>query len=174
MKRKGLIVVFTGEGKGKTTAALGMALRAAGHNLDVGIFQFIKGSWHYGEMESIKRLPGVEMYRLGEGFTWKKEDTGRDAELAREGWKKARKAIMDGRYDMVILDEINYVFHHGFLDPVEVCDVLKNRPPQLHVVLTGNHAPQEIIDIADLVTEMRMIKHHYVDQQIKAQRGIEF
>lgn len=174
MERKGLVMVFTGNGKGKTTAALGMALRAAGHNMKVGIFQFIKGSWQYGEIESVKKLSGVEIYRLGEGFTWKRKDKSRDVELAREGWEKVKEAILNGRYDMVILDEINYVFHYGFLDPEEVCEFLRKRPSRLHVVLTGNHAPQEVIDMADLVTEMRMIKHHYVDQGIKAQKGIEF
>ncbi len=174
MKRKGLLIVFTGEGKGKTSAALGMVLRAAGHAMDVAIFQFIKGSWKYGEMEAIKKLPTVKLYQTGGGFVSNKEDKSKDIELAQAGWKKASKAILEGQYDMVVLDEINYAFHYGLLEPKTVVKVLENRPPFIHVILTGRYAPQEIIDVADLVTEMKSIKHHFVDKNIKAQRGIEF
>lgn len=174
VKRKGLVLVFTGNGKGKTTAALGMVLRAAGHSMNVAIFQFIKGAWQYGELESLKKLPSVEIYRLGEGFTWEKEDLSRHADLARRGWQQAKEAILNGQYEIVVLDEINYVLHYGFIDSEEVCDVLIKRSPQLHVVLTGNYAPERILEIADLVTEMKMIKHHYMEQHVMAQRGIEF
>ncbi len=174
MKRKGLLIVFTGEGKGKTSAALGMVLRAAGHSMDVGIFQFIKGTGKYGEIEAIKRLPTVDLFRVGGGFVGHKEDKSRDIELAQAGWKKASKAILEGQYDMVVLDEINYAFHYGLIDPDEVLSVLEKRPPYIHVILTGRYAPQNIIDTADLVTEMKLIKHHFVDKDIKAQRGIEF
>ncbi|MBW1975961.1 MAG: cob(I)yrinic acid a,c-diamide adenosyltransferase [Deltaproteobacteria bacterium] len=174
MKRKGLLVVFTGEGKGKTTAALGMVLRAAGHSMDVGVFQFIKGGWKYGELEALRKLPTVEVFQLGKGFIKKSKDIDEDAALVKEGWRKAKKAIQEGKYDMVVLDEINYAFHYGFLKPEEVLEVLQQRPPLIHVIMTGRYAPVEIVKAADLVTEMKMVKHHYRDQDVRAQKGIEF
>jgi len=171
---KGLLVVFCGNGKGKTTAALGMALRAAGHGLKVLILQFIKGAWSYGELESLKRFEEVEIKPVGSGFTWKKESLDEDARLARAGWEQAAGAIGESRYDMIVLDELSYVLSYGLLPLESVLEVLENRPKGLHVVVTGRGAPEELVSMADLVTEMRQIKHPFHDQGIKAQRGIEF
>jgi cob(I)alamin adenosyltransferase len=171
---RGLLVVFTGDGKGKTTAALGMALRAAGHGLKVLILQFIKGSWSYGELEALKRFEEIEIEPLGSGFTWKKETLDEDARLAQKGWERAIAAIEVPRYDMIVLDELNYVLSYGLLSLDLVLDGIKGRPEGLHVVVTGRGAPDKLMSMADLVTEMRLIKHPYHDQGVKAQRGIEF
>ena len=171
---KGLLIVFTGNGKGKTTAALGMALRAAGHGLKVLILQFIKGAWSYGELETLKRFQEITIEPLGSGFTWKKETLEEDARLARSGWERAEIAIKESSYDMIILDELNYVLSYGLLPLESVLDAISNRPVNLHVVITGRNAPEELVHAADLVTEMRQIKHPYHDQGIKAQPGIEF
>ncbi|MEJ5299618.1 MAG: cob(I)yrinic acid a,c-diamide adenosyltransferase [Thermodesulforhabdaceae bacterium] len=173
-ERKGLLIVFTGEGKGKTTAALGMILRAAGHGMRVGLFQFIKGRWHPGELEALSLLPTVEVVRFGDGFTRRKKDLSRDSELVKEGWGRAKDAIYNRLYDMIILDEINYVLHRGFLDIEEVQETLKDRPSEVHVVLTGRYAPEPIVQVADMVTEMRQVKHHFRDKGVRAQKGIEF
>jgi cob(I)alamin adenosyltransferase len=172
--RKGLLIVFTGEGKGKTTAALGMALRAAGQALRVLILQFIKGSWSYGELDALKRFEEIEIEQLGTGFTWKKETLEEDARLARSGWERAVAAMEESTYDMIILDELNYVLSYGLLPLEPVLLVFKNRRQDLHVVVTGRGAPEELVHAADLVTEMRLIKHPYHEQGVKAQRGIEF
>lgn len=171
---KGLLIVHTGTGKGKTTAAIGMALRAAGHDLPVCFIQFIKGSWHYGEIDGFKRFAGlIDLHVMGRGFTWKSEDIEHDALLAREAWAFARETIQSGRYHTVVLDEFTYLLHYGMLD-IETClECLRNRPPQQHVVITGRYAPPRLIDAADLVTEMQAIKHPY-SSGVKAQQGIEF
>ncbi len=171
---KGLLIVFTGNGKGKTTAALGMALRAAGHGLKVLILQFIKGAWSYGELEALKRFDEIEIEPLGSGFTWKKETLDEDARLARSGWERAVAAMKESPYDMIILDELNYVLSYGLLPLELVLEAIRKRPTKLHVVVTGRNAPEELMGAADLVTEMRRIKHPYHDQGVKAQRGIEF
>lgn len=171
---KGLLIVFTGNGKGKTTAALGMALRAAGHGLKVLILQFIKGAWSYGELEALKRFDEIEIEPLGSGFTWKKETLDEDARLARSGWERAVAAMKASPYDMIILDELNYVLSYGLLPLELVLEAIRKRPTKLHVVVTGRNAPEELMGAADLVTEMRRIKHPYHDQGVKAQRGIEF
>jgi cob(I)alamin adenosyltransferase len=171
---KGLLIVFTGNGKGKTTAALGMALRAAGHGLRVLILQFIKGAWSYGELEALKRFQEIEIEPLGSGFTWKKETLEEDARLARSGWELAAAAMNDSSYDMIVLDELNYVLSYGLLPPEAVLETISKRRANLHIVVTGRGAPEELVRVADLVTEMRQIKHPYHDQGIKAQRGIEF
>jgi cob(I)alamin adenosyltransferase len=172
--RKGILIVHTGNGKGKTTAALGMALRAAGHGMRTLILQFIKGAWPYGELEAFERLGEVKIQPLGTGFTWTKESMDEDRELARAGWERAADEIRKGDYDMIVLDELNYVLHYGLLPLESVIEALKNRPQNLHVVVTGRNAPDELIHLADLVTEMRLIKHPYRDQGIKAQEGIEY
>lgn len=172
--RKGLLIVFTGEGKGKTTAALGMALRAAGHGLRVLILQFIKGSWSYGELEAVKRLEEITIEPLGSGFTWRKENLEEDVRLAEAGWERALSAIANPSFDLIILDELNYVLSYGLLPLEPVLMALARRRPHLHVVITGRGAPEELVGAADLVTEMRLIKHPYHDQGIKAQPGIEF
>jgi cob(I)alamin adenosyltransferase len=171
---KGLLMVFTGNGKGKTTAALGMALRAAGHGLRVLILQFIKGAWSYGELEALKRFEEIEIIPLGTGFTWKKETLEEDVKLARSGWAKAAAAIEGCTHDMIVLDELNYVLSYGLLPLGMVLEAINNRPSGLHVVITGRGAPEELMRAADLVTEMVQIRHPYHEQGIKAQPGIEF
>ena len=174
MNPQGLFIIFTGNGKGKTTAALGMALRAAGHGMRVLILQFIKGAWTYGELESLKRFEQITIQPLGTGFTWQKESLDEDREMARLGWQKAEHEIRRGAYDMIVLDELNYVLSYGLLSAQGVIEAISYRPKNLHVVVTGRNAPDELIRAADLVTEMRQIKHPYQDQGIKAQQGIEY
>lgn len=174
-KKKGLIIVHTGEGKGKTTAALGMAFRAAGHNYRVFIGQFIKGSRHYGELVTAERLKEwIEIHPMGEGFTWETRNRERDTQKAHEAWAFFKARLLSGDYRLVILDEINYVIDYGYL-PVEwVLEALGRKPAETHVVLTGRNAHPKIVEIADLVTEMRLVKHPFEDQGIPAQSGIEF
>jgi cob(I)alamin adenosyltransferase len=172
--RKGLLIVFTGEGKGKTTAALGMALRAAGHGLRVLILQFIKGSWSYGELEALKRFDEITIEPLGSGFTWLKENLEEDARLAKAGWERAVAAMAESSFDLIILDELNYVLSYQLLPLEPVLLTLTKRRRDLHVVITGRGAPEELVSAADLVTEMRQIKHPYHEQGVKAQLGIEF
>jgi cob(I)alamin adenosyltransferase len=171
---KGLLLVFTGNGKGKTTAALGTALRAAGHGMSVLILQFIKGSWHYGELDAVKRLETVTLRTLGSGFTWEKENLDEDRRLAREGWGQAREALLSGRYDLVILDELNIALSYGLLETELVVESLQRRPEHVHVIVTGRNAPEALVAAADTVTEMTAVKHHFRDQKIPAQKGIEF
>lgn len=169
----GLVIVNTGDGKGKTTAALGAALRAAGSGMRVCIIQFLKGSWKYGELEALKRFPEIDIAQMGSGFTWEKESLDEDRGLARKAWNACMAAVCSGNYGMVIFDEINYVLHYGLLDENEVVDFLRNRPAQVHIILTGRNAPEKIIEVADLVTEMKEIKHPF-RKGVKAQKGIEF
>lgn len=172
--RKGLLLVLTGNGKGKTTAALGMVLRASGHGMRVLILQFIKGSRTYGELAACERLEGVTIRPLGTGFTWTKDTMEEDRRLAGSGWADAEEAIRGGEYDMVVLDELNYVLSYGLLPVSQVVEAIEERPAGLHVVVTGRSAPKELLEAADLVTEMREVKHHYGEQNIPAQKGIEF
>lgn len=171
---KGLLIVFTGNGKGKTTAALGMALRAAGHGMRVLILQFIKGSWRYGELDALQRFPEIEIRALGSGFTWKKDNLEEDRVLAQRGWEEAAAALRSGEIDLLILDELNIVLAYGLLATEPVLDALRGRVPQLHVVVTGRGAPPGLLDAADLVTEMVQVKHPYHEQGITAQKGVEF
>ena len=172
-RNQGLVIVNTGNGKGKTTAALGLLLRAAGQGLRVAMFQFIKAkSGNWGETRAGRTL-GVEIVPLGSGFTWTSDDLERDRALAREGWARCRAAIEGGQFDLVVLDELTYCFTFGWLELDEVLGVLRDRPAGQHVVITGRDAPPELIDFADLVTEMREIKHPYA-AGVKAQKGIEF
>lgn len=171
---RGLLIVFTGNGKGKTTAALGMALRAAGHGMKTLILQFIKGAWSYGELKSLESIDGVTIRQLGSGFTWKKSDLEEDRRLAESGWRMGVEAMRGGTYDMIVFDELNLVLHYGLLDLRLVLAAVQERPPHLHVVLTGRNAPEEIVGCADLVTEMHAVKHPYRDQGVEAQKGIEF
>jgi len=171
---KGLLIVFTGEGKGKTTSALGMAMRAAGHGLRVCFIQFIKGSWRYGELEAVKRFEGlIDLQVMGKGFTWKSDNLDEDARLAREGWAMACGAIESGKYHLVVLDEFTYLLHYRMLEIEPCLEFLAGRNPAQHVVITGRYAPEPLIAAADLVTEMRVIKHP-LKSGIKAQKGIEF
>lgn len=171
---KGLLCVFTGDGKGKTTAALGMVLRAAGQGLHCLILQFIKGAWVYGELMALEQLENVKIRTLGSGFTWTKDSMEEDRRLAVAGWDLAAAEIRRAEYDMIVLDELNVVLSYGLLAVEDVVPVLRDRPAHLHVVVTGRNAPEMIIAAADLVTEMRPVKHPYRDQGIKAQKGIEF
>ena len=171
--RRGLLMVFTGTGKGKTTAALGMALRAAGHGHKVCLIQFIKGAWRYGELDALARLPEVEVHVRGRGFTWKSDNLEEDRRLALEAWDFAREQMRSGRHRLLILDELTYLMHYKMLDTAACLAGLAERAPGLHVVVTGRYAPEELMAAADLVTEMREVKHH-LRQGVKAQRGIEF
>ena len=171
---KGLILVHTGDGKGKTTAALGLAFRAIGYGWKILMVQFIKGSWHYGELDAAKRLADcIEICPMGEGFTWETKDRERDTQKAHEAWEFACKKVAEGNYNLLILDEINNVIDYGYLPVEEVLDWLKTKPDALHVILTGRNAPPPLIEMADLVTEMREIKHPF-HKGIYAQKGIEF
>lgn len=173
-ERHGLVIVNTGDGKGKTTAALGVLFRAWGRDFRVRMFQFIKHTGaRFGEQRAAERL-GIRIEALGDGFTWLSKDMDRTTALAVEQWGRCREAILQGDDDIIILDEFTYAMHYGWVSVDEVIDTLKQRPRTLHVIITGRYAPQELIDFADLVTEMRMVKHPYETQGIKAQQGIEF
>jgi len=176
-EKNGLIIVHTGNGKGKTTAALGLAIRAWGDGLRVLILQFIKGGWKYGEIETIKKLGEIdgriELKRLGKGFQRNTDDKAEHIEAAKEALKEAGNAFESGNYDLIILDEINYAVKFELITVEDVKALLAKRPAELHVVLTGRDAKEEIINLADLVTEMKLIKHPY-QKGIKAQKGIEF
>ena len=175
-ERRGIIIVNTGNGKGKSTAAFGLALRAFGrthvHGKLVKIFQFMKvPSARFGEHRVFEQL-GIPVEGLGDGFSWKSQDLEHSAQLARDGWQKCKAAILCGDYFLVVLDEITYPLIYGWMPLDDVLHTLKNRPKHMHVVLTGRDCPQEIIDLADTVTEMTMIKHAF-DAGIPSQRGIE-
>ena len=173
-REKGLLIVHTGAGKGKTTAALGLAFRALGQGMRVGIVQFIKGAIATGEGQLVKTLGlPIEMHTLGEGFTWKTQDRPGDIATARRGWEKAVELLRDPSFDLVILDELNIVLRYDYLPLDEVLAELAARRAMLHVVVTGRNAKPALLEMADLVTEMTMIKHPYRDG-VKAQRGIEF
>lgn len=175
--RKGLMIVHTGPGKGKTTAALGTAFRAVGQGMKVLMVQFIKGSWHYGELDAARMLgeDKIEILPMGRGFVKvgvEKPDP-EDIRLVEEAWNFASDKILSGGYDLVILDEINYAISYKMLDPEKVAEKLRQRPEMVHVILTGRNAHPAIVEMADLVTEMREIKHPY-QKGIMAQRGIEY
>ena len=172
-KRKALVVVYTGDGKGKTTAALGALLRTWGRGMKVAMLSFIKTETsNYGEERAAKKL-GVELIPLGGGFTWLSKDLEKDKALAQRCWSLCKEKIASNEYDLVILDEITYPINYGWLVLDEIIETLRGRPEDLHVILTGRDAPQPLIDYADLVTEMREIKHPF-QQGIKAQPGIDF
>lgn len=174
-EKKGLIIVNTGNGKGKTTAAFGLALRSLGTGMTVAIIQFIKGKWKSGEVEGLRKaFPGqVEIHQMGDGFTWETQNFEKDVASAETAWKKCKEFLFDEKTDVVIFDEINYVLKYNFLPVGDVIEALRQKPPMKHVVLTGGSAPDELIDLADLVTEMRCIKHPF-EKGIMAQKGIEF
>ena len=174
--KKGLLIVFTGNGKGKTTASLGMALRTIGHGYKVAIIQFIKGGWTTGEEKALKNLSSsISWKALGEGFTWETQDRIRDEELVKEAWRVAKTFIKDESYKLIILDEINIAIKLGYISPEEIISFIKSlNNRKNHIVLTGRGAPKSIINYADLVTEMKLIKHPFKEQGIKAQKCIEF
>src|SRR2546421_5533567 len=173
-RRHGLIIVNTGDGKGKTTAALGLAFRALGCGFKVFMVQYIKGKWKTGEKKMADRLaPDIEIRPMGDGFTWDTKDPAQDIATTLKIWEVSQEAIRSGRYDLVILDEINVVMKLGYLDPNVVVDFLKTRDPRQHVVLTGRGAPPAIIELADIVSEVVAVKHPF-KSGVKAQQGIEF
>ena len=174
-KEKGLIVVNTGNGKGKTTAALGMVMRSLGHGYKVAIIQFIKGAWEPAEKAVLSKWENqLEFLAMGEGFTWDTQDRERDILKAQQAWEKAVSFINNLDYQLVLLDEVNIALKLGYLEVETVVEALKQKPEQTHVILTGRGAPTELIEVADLVTEMKLIKHPFKEQGIKAQPGIEF
>lgn len=182
--RRGLVVINTGPGKGKTTAALGTAIRAAGNGMRVLILQFLKGSWHYGELDAIGALgaalgtpedPAIVIRQMGRGFVkvGGAETDPEDLRMVEDAWNEAAAAILSGDWDLVVLDEINYAIGYKMLDPEKVAEVLRQRPEMVHVILTGRNAHPALVELADTVTEMREVKHAY-QKGILAQRGIEF
>ncbi len=174
--RRGLIIVNTGPGKGKTTAAMGTALRAVGNGMKVLMLQFLKGSWHYGELDAVAAFGDkFVMKQLGRGFVkvGGAETDPEDIRLVEQAWEESRAAILSGKWDLVILDEINYAISYGMLDPEKVIQTLKQKPEMVHVILTGRNAHPKIVEAADTVTEMRQVKHAY-EAGILAQRGIEY
>ncbi len=173
-EEKGLVIVHTGKGKGKSTAGFGMVFRALGHGMKIGVVQFVKGSWETGERWVLEKFPEqVTISALGEGFTWETQDRARDIAMARDAWEQAKALIMDESYDMVLCDELNIVLRYDYLPVEEVIEVLKAKPEMKHVIITGRNAKEELIEAADLVTEMEMIKHPF-RSGVKAQKGIEF
>jgi len=177
MSKEGLVIVYTGNGKGKTTAALGLALRATGYDMRVCMLQFIKGSWHSGELDSSKKLePNFELVPVGKGFVGILDDNSPKEvheKYAEEALKTCREKIFSGKYNVVILDEVNYAINLGLISVYEVIKLIKEKPDNLDLILTGNHAKNEIIELADLVTEMKEIKHPF-KSGIKAKKGIDF
>ena len=180
--RRGLILINTGPGKGKSTAAMGTAFRAVGNGMRVLMLQFLKGSWHYGELDAAEAISGTEAFRgnfimkqMGRGFVkvGGAETDPEDIHLVEAAWAEAAEAILSGDWDMVVLDEINYAIGYGMLDPAKVAAVLRQRPEMVHVILTGRNAHPTLVELADTVTEMREVKHAY-QKGILAQRGIEY
>ncbi|MBJ7498875.1 MAG: cob(I)yrinic acid a,c-diamide adenosyltransferase [Sphingopyxis sp.] len=172
---KGLVIVHTGPGKGKTSAALGMAVRAIGHDMKVGVVQFVKGAMTTGEKAVFDRFPDlIEFKPMGEGFTWDTQDRTRDIAVARTAWEEVKRMIADPGYAMVIADELNIILRYDYLPVNEVLEALGTKPHMTHVIITGRNAPEALIDAADLVTEMAQVKHPFREQNVKAQKGIEF
>jgi len=173
-EERGLVIVHTGTGKGKSTAAFGLVLRCLGHGMRVGIVQFVKGAWETGERTMLARFPDlVTMRAMGEGFTWETQDRARDIAAARAAWEAAKAMLADPAYRLILLDELNIVLRYDYLPVEEVVAALKDKPRDLHVVVTGRNAKPELIDVADLVTEMKLVKHPF-RAGVKAQAGIEF
>jgi cob(I)alamin adenosyltransferase len=172
--QKGLLLVHSGKGKGKSTAAFGLLLRALGHDWHCGVVQFIKGAWDTGERRALGRFPDLlSWHTMGEGFTWETQDRARDIAAAVAAWAKARELIADPKIKLLVLDELNIALRYDYLPLSEVIAVLRSRRPDLHVVVTGRNAKSEMLDAADLVTEMSLVKHHFA-AGVKAQEGIEF
>ena len=171
---KGLVIVHTGKGKGKSTAAFGMVFRAIGNGMKVGVVQFVKGKWGTGERKVLEAFPDqVTLATMGEGFTWETQDRQRDIDAARQAWETAKRMILDDEHDMVLCDELNIVLRYDYLPIDEIVETLKAKPEMKHVIITGRNAKDELIDLADLVTEMEMVKHPF-RSGVKAQVGIEF
>lgn len=171
---KGLLIVNTGTGKGKTTAAMGMGVRVLGHGLKLGIVQFIKGAMYSAERDLLGNHENCEFYTIGDGYTWNTQDQDMDVRTAQKAWSEAVRMINDPSFNMVILDELNAVLKYKYLDLQEVLNTFSNRRANLHIVVTGRHALPELIEAADLVSEINPIKHPYREQGVKAQKGVEF
>ena len=173
-QEKGLIIVHTGKGKGKSTAAFGMVMRCVGHGMKAGVVQFIKGKWETGERTVLERFPDLcEIKAIGEGFTWNTQDRARDIAHAEQGWAEVKRMMADPSFAFVLADEINIALRYDYLAVADVVAALKAKRPELHVCLTGRNAKDEIVALADLVTEMEMVKHPFRDG-VKAQKGLEF
>jgi cob(I)alamin adenosyltransferase len=173
-KEKGLLIVHTGKGKGKTTAAMGLVMRALGHGQRVGIVQFVKGKWETGERAVLEKFADqISISVMGEGFSWNSQDRQRDITAAKTAWTKAQEMIADPSYDLILLDELNIVLRYDHLPIDDVVAGLTARRPDLHVIVTGRNAKLKLIEVADMVTDMTMVKHHFRDN-VKAQAGIEF
>lgn len=173
-REKGLIIVHTGKGKGKSTAAFGMVMRCVGHGMKAGVVQFIKGKWETGERTVLERFPDLcEIKAIGEGFTWDTQDRARDIAHAEQGWAEVKRMMADPSFAFVLADEINIALRYDYLPVADVVAALKSKRPELHVCLTGRNAKDEIVELADLVTEMEMVKHPFRDG-VKAQKGVEF
>jgi cob(I)alamin adenosyltransferase len=173
MLGSGRVIVNTGDGKGKTTAAFGAAFRAAGHDLEVAIVQFIKGSWDYGEVKAAERFSNISLTRIGSGYTWMAEDPAVPRQLAREAWALCLELAASDRFDLLVMDELNCAVAEGFVAPEEVVALLRTRPARLSVIITGRDAKPEVVEAADTVTEMRCVKHAY-DQGVPARKGVEY
>ena len=174
-KEKGLVIVNTGNGKGKTTAALGMVMRSLGHGFRVTVIQFIKGAWEPAEKAVLEKWSEqLEFYAMGEGFTWETQDRERDIEMAQKAWAKAVESIKNPDIKVTLLDEVNVALKLGYVSVDQILEGLSQKPEDSHVILTGRGAPAELIEAADLVTEMTLVKHPFREQGIKAQAGIEF
>jgi len=172
---KGLVLVFTGDGKGKTTAALGLVLRTLGHGEQVAVVQFIKGGWQPGEAKALELFgEALHWHALGEGFTWETQDRERDRALVQQAWTRSCEYLADPQRKLVVLDEVNVALKLGYLDLEDLLEGLKLRPPLTHVALTGRGAPAALVERADLVTEMKLVRHPFREQGVKAQAGIEF
>ncbi|MHB8346049.1 MAG: cob(I)yrinic acid a,c-diamide adenosyltransferase [Acidiferrobacterales bacterium] len=173
-KEKGLLIVNTGSGKGKSSAAFGMGLRVLGHGMKLGVVQFIKGALHSAERQFLGCHPQCDFHVVGNGYTWDTQDREADMKTAAKGWGEAMRMIDDPTYHMVILDELNIVLRYQYLDLAEVLEAFRHRRDMLHIVVTGRHAPAELIELADLVSDIRPVKHPYREQGVKAQKGVEF
>ncbi|WP_447045597.1 cob(I)yrinic acid a,c-diamide adenosyltransferase [Vreelandella sp. H-I2] len=172
-KEQGVLLVLTGPGKGKSSSGFGMLARALGHGMKVGVVQFIKGAFSTGEEAFFRNLPNVDYHVMGQGYTWDTQDRERDGAAANAAWAEAKRMLQDESYHLVLLDELNIALRYEYLDLDQVLDDLQARPEMQHAVVTGRYAPQQLIDLADTVTEMKVVKHAFKDQGIKAQKGIE-
>ena len=173
-RRNGVVLVHTGHGKGKSSSAIGMVFRAAGWGMQVCVIQYIKGKWQTGEQKAAEKFDNIEWHALGDGFTWDTKNPEQDIKTSREIWTLSKFKICSEQFDLVVLDEINYCSSYGWITGIEIAEFIKQqKPPWMHLVLTGRDAAQEVIDIADTVTEMQAIKHAF-DKGIKAEQGVEF
>ncbi len=172
-KDQGVLLVLTGPGKGKSSSGFGMLARALGHGMKVGVVQFIKGAFSTGEEAFFRQLPNVEYHVMGEGYTWDTQNRERDTQTAEAAWEVARRMLADPSFDMVLLDELNIALRYDYLNLDRVLDDLQARPPMQHAIVTGRYAPEALIELADTVTEMKVVKHAFKEQGVKAQKGVE-